>query len=647
MKYFPPIALLALVLFLGSSLTVRAQNSVCNAPAAPSGADTLIIDARPNQPNQSVGQNRFKKEARVAIINMNPFVYTYTVDTKQTEIKDTAHIGFLKLLGPVFTDLASNVTFESVTADASRGAQATTGNLEHLIRLTCTGGPARPGAAAAPSAVTCTAAVTLPTECQADTQEAREVLRVLSELTADMLTLRLEIENDLRRLEAGYNEVRNKYEEAKSDLGNMSVKEVLFDEGVTSDKLCAAVNIINPALTAPPAYPKAREVLELKGKVGRMRKLADEMRQTAEAFRNDSKYAKCEPRARGLRYIDHLVRLADVVRDDLNTAYLNRVDAVLAETRNYDYLKTAIAKLNENENMLLQRTFDVVGRFDISALDITVTPVKIRQDDAKSGERALETLARESGSTGDPGAIREAARERAAAGTHESSARPGGGESAPNGSNAFAGGARSQPEAGGTAGNGGQGNGGQQANGNGEAGEAPRGPTASAQIGNRRFELSGGLVYSSLERREFQPVLGFARNQAGELTDGQTLTKVVGVKENSEHRITPLVMLNTRLTNNPRYNLFFSLGITGKRDNAGTDIEYLLGPSFNLFSNNLFFTAGTYAGKQQRLAGDLFLNAKLPDNQSDIPVMKEFHWKPGFAITYRFPIKLPQPGGQR
>jgi hypothetical protein len=235
MKYFPLTTLLALVLTLGSSLPARAQGATCTTPVAPSGTDTLIIDARPNQPNQSVGQNRFKKEARVAIINMNPFVYTYTVDTKQTEIKDTAHIGFLKLLGPIFTDLASNVTFESVAADASRGTQATTGNLEHLIRLTCTGGPARQGAAA-PPAVTCTAAVILPTECQADTQEAREVLRVLSELTADMLTLRLEIESDFRRLEAGYATVRREYEVARPQLRSMSVKEVLFDEGVTSSR---------------------------------------------------------------------------------------------------------------------------------------------------------------------------------------------------------------------------------------------------------------------------------------------------------------------------------------------------------------------------------------------------------------------------
>jgi hypothetical protein len=592
---------------------------------------------------------------------MNPFVYTYRVDTNQTEIKDTAHIGFLKLLGPIFTDLANNVTFESVAADASRGAQATTGNLEHLIKLTCTAPPRPPaGTTVAPPAVTCTVMPTVQlSECQADTPDAREVLRVLSELTGDMLTVRQEIENDFLRLGARYAAVRNEYEIGRPgpSLRNMSVKEVLFDEGATSDELCSAVNLMLPTLglAPPPApspspYPKAKEVLELKGKIERMRKLADEARQTAEAFRNDSKYTKCEARVRGLRYIDHLIRLADVVRGDLNTAYLDRADAMLAETRNYDYLKTAIAKLSENENMLLQRTFDVVGRFDISAVDITVTPEKIRQDDVKSSERALESLARESASTGDTGAIREAARERAAAaagGSRELSVRVGS-ESATNRSNAFAGGESLRPEAGDPGGNGGQANnGGGQGNGNGAATTPRRNPTASAQIGNRRFELSGGLAYSSLEKREFQPVLGFARNPEGGLTDGQTLTKVVGVSENAEHRITPLVMLNTRLTNNPNYNLFFSLGITGKRDNAGTDIEYLLGPSFNLFSNNLFFTTGTYAGKQQRLAGDLFLNAKLPDNQSTIPVTKEFHWKPGFAITYRFPIKLPQPGGQR
>ena len=60
----------------------------------------------------------------------------------------------------------------------------------------------------------------------------------------------------------------------------------------------------------------------------------------------------------------------------------------------------------------------------------------------------------------------------------------------------------------------------------------------------------------------------------------------------------------------------------------------MVGPSFNF--KNMFFTFGGYAGKQQRLAGDLFLGARLTD--SDVPVINSYTWKPGFSFTYRIPV---------
>lgn len=151
------------------------------------------------------------------------------------------------------------------------------------------------------------------------------------------------------------------------------------------------------------------------------------------------------------------------------------------------------------------------------------------------------------------------------------------------------------------------------------------------------------MAFSSLGKREFQPVLGYARNEEGVIvgddgqpTDKRELTSIVGVSEDSGRRITPVAMLHYRM---PYVrNVFASVGVTGKRDSAGTDLEYLLGPSF-LF-RNMFFTLGGYVGKQQSLAGDLFLGAKLPG--TTVPVQKGYRWGLGFSFTYKVPLGKPK-----
>jgi len=176
-----------------------------------------------------------------------------------------------------------------------------------------------------------------------------------------------------------------------------------------------------------------------------------------------------------------------------------------------------------------------------------------------------------------------------------------------------------------------------------DKGEPSKHTKANATIGARRFELSGGMAFSTLNRREFQAVLGFPRNANGQIvdkdgnpTDKRELTSIVGISESSKSRFSPIVLLNTRLTDNPKYNLFFSVGVTAKNDSKGTDIEYLIGPSFNFLNKNAFFTFGAYAGKQQKLAGDLFEGAALSD--SSVPVEKKYKWAPAFSFTYRIPI---------
>jgi hypothetical protein len=156
----------------------------------------------------------------------------------------------------------------------------------------------------------------------------------------------------------------------------------------------------------------------------------------------------------------------------------------------------------------------------------------------------------------------------------------------------------------------------------------------------RKFSLSGGVVLSRLEKREFQPVLGIARDINGTPTNGNALTYVVGLKENNDWNIGPVLLLNTKFWERAdrNFGLHGSVGITGKRDNAGTDIDYFFGPSVSFIRGLVFFSGGVYVGKQQRLAGDAFLGAAI-DKGDTVPVVKEYHSKPGFSLTFRiFPL---------
>jgi len=156
------------------------------------------------------------------------------------------------------------------------------------------------------------------------------------------------------------------------------------------------------------------------------------------------------------------------------------------------------------------------------------------------------------------------------------------------------------------------------------------------------FALSGGIAVSTLEKTEFQRVQGFATNRQGEVT-GTELTSIIGVKEDSSTRITPILMLHGRLYRPASESfgfsgLHWSLGITAKNDNKGTDIEYLVGPSASFLNDQLFLTVGGYAGKKQTLDGNLFPGAEVPKDLADIPIHKNYHWRLGFALTYKLPV---------
>jgi hypothetical protein len=148
------------------------------------------------------------------------------------------------------------------------------------------------------------------------------------------------------------------------------------------------------------------------------------------------------------------------------------------------------------------------------------------------------------------------------------------------------------------------------------------------------FTLSGGLAGSSIDRVQYQRVQGSETNADGELV----ATTVVGEKENSSSRITPLLMLHGRLYDRPAMlpvSVQFSVGVSAKADNLGVDVEYLVGPSIGLLDNKLFLTVGAYGGRVQNLEGGFEVGEKVPADVAEIPVRKDLRWALGFAVTYK------------
>src|ERR1051326_2724673 len=153
------------------------------------------------------------------------------------------------------------------------------------------------------------------------------------------------------------------------------------------------------------------------------------------------------------------------------------------------------------------------------------------------------------------------------------------------------------------------------------------------RIGGIPFNLAMGLAYTSLEERTYDEIVGYARDREGNLTNGQTLTRIVGLTSSSGYRLAPLVLLHSRLFDFGTHSFYFSTGVTAKKSDDNLEIEYLLGGTVNAYRRKIFVTFGAFAGKQPVLGGDFFLGAKL-DKDQNVTTTTRYLWKPGFAISY-------------
>ena len=153
------------------------------------------------------------------------------------------------------------------------------------------------------------------------------------------------------------------------------------------------------------------------------------------------------------------------------------------------------------------------------------------------------------------------------------------------------------------------------------------------RIGSIPFNLALGMAFTSLEQRTYNEIAGFARDRTGNLTNGETLARIVGVTSSSNYRLSPLATLHTRLTNFRRHDFYFTTGISGKKTDDDFDVEYLLGGSFNVYRRKVFLTFGTFIGKQNNLRDNFFEGLALDTGQT-ISTERRYVWKPTFAFSY-------------
>ncbi|HEX5707017.1 MAG TPA: hypothetical protein VFX96_06965 [Pyrinomonadaceae bacterium] len=399
------------------------------------------------------------------------------------------------------------------------------------------------------------------------------------------------------KLDADFAYLRKKHKAAEAQY--TATRRALYDPLADCVELCRASAEYTVYMEENPLGTMIEEV---EAQIDNILELTAELGVALAQFNqiNQAQGAQCKVKLRGFDYASSLASYK--TRVDLNaTAYGNKlVEWNNDNERRYERLDARIASVINHPDQTLRQEF-LIGQYE-TATDVTITLAWQRLPDELPFEGDFKENGNGNGSgNGGDGGTDTASRSGAR------NARPAGGPAATDESSAV---------------------------------EAQRLFTVSTKKtdlnfgGGPRFALSAGLVYSPFRSQKFGMVKGFERDAAGNIVgEAPELTDVVGVTDESESRVGPLLMLSTRMTEFRDNNIFFSLGITATRESGNTDVEYLVGPSINLFDRRLFLTAGGYAGRQNVLAGDTHLGAKITSDTNI--TRKEFRWRPGFSLTYR------------
>lgn len=145
-----------------------------------------------------------------------------------------------------------------------------------------------------------------------------------------------------------------------------------------------------------------------------------------------------------------------------------------------------------------------------------------------------------------------------------------------------------------------------------------------------RIAITAGFNFSTLDEKEFSVV------QAAGPTPG-TVVKKFGFTSSSSFRPNPLVLVNFRFTDRPKYNWYASFGsVVDVKGQTGTDIEPVVGVSVAL--RRFFFITpfAVHFGRVPRLAGGFKVGDLVPDSVATPPIEKS--WKIGYTAGVTFKI---------
>jgi hypothetical protein len=150
-------------------------------------------------------------------------------------------------------------------------------------------------------------------------------------------------------------------------------------------------------------------------------------------------------------------------------------------------------------------------------------------------------------------------------------------------------------------------------------------------MGQPVFAISGGFAISPLAKTTFQ-TLGASSSGSSGSSSG-----TIGLQENSSTRVQPMAFINASLVDGTtswlKGSLHMTAGFTLTNNQLSTNPEFLFGPSLSFLRERLFFTGGVYGGFQQSLQAGYTLGGPAPSGT--IPTVNQFHWRPGFAISWR------------
>ena len=585
-------------------LLLAAQSALaqCTVPSpTPDSKRQRVIDARPNRIFAATGKTRFGERGTVVIVNMNPFLFDgYRITVQEEEIKEEALVKFVKALIPVAGQFAENAEAEeSFKKEAARADESghEDFNLAELVDRLKTD----------PS----------PLPCETD---ACRAMRRMIDLKDKLVKEEQKISDYFVPREGGGTTYLTKtyLDTAK---GYKEQGNIIFNRDTDTPALCKATNTLHDLLKPTNAYPTQDEVTQKQKAIDQMVSKARALKKAVDLYKSqDALKGTKWIGSTGFDYLEDLDLFAQELFGPINIKYDAKAKALFSQVVTFDNMKQAITNLNGREKTLLQQEFPIGGKYDFSKVTVTVQPF---DEKTPQNPEERQTVTR----NGD-----------APAGNNPNSSGQNGSFSSPPNTGS---GAKPPELAHASASQFAETAGDDKKSKDDAPPPAPAGPAKISDFvttGKPRFEIGVGMAYSQVDKREFQSVSGFARDRDGNLTNGETFTDIVGFSEKTDHRFTPIALLHTRLTNNPNYNLYFSLGITGSRDQLGTNIEYLIGPSVNI-TDNIFITAGAFAARQHQLAGDdLFTGAAVPDGFDSIPVRSRYQWKPGLSFSYRLPV---------